>query len=93
MKFVEEFIASNGKKDSVINAMNKFNNTPALARNLVGIYEFSKSDVESNVYNPWYEEMKKYNITSGDISVFKKYIEFQRKELPLGKTCLTVKVP
>ena len=79
MKFVKEFIASKRNAKYVLNAMDKFNRTPNLARNLVGIYESCKSDIESSSYNPWYSEMKKAGITLKDITVFKQYIAFEER--------------
>ena len=81
MKFVDEFINKEGDSDELRASLNKFNDHPSLARNLVGIYEFSKSDISSASYNPWYSEMNKSKITLRDIGIFKKFIAFQNAML------------
>ena len=79
MRFVDEFIDKEGNPDQLRDVLSKFNNNPHLARCLVGIYEFNKSDVTSALYNPQYDEMIKAGITVEDVKIFKKYIDFSDK--------------
>lgn len=79
MKFLNDFLDSERNKEEVKKTMRIFIKNPKLARGLAGLYQLSRNDIDSDMYNPYYDEMKKMGITATDIKIFQRYICFDEK--------------